>query len=125
MTREQIAQALTDEVLRAFLFDVNDGLHPALMGSYVVALRELVVAALASPPAETPGWRPTSDEWIVIHDALAEAQGEALNKADMWVGRVREPRYRREAAELESVRQKVNALIDAPHTPTPTPSEPI
>jgi hypothetical protein len=55
----------------------------------------------------------TSEDWDVIEDGLSGLQGEADHQADMWRGRGREARYKREAQQAQDVLTKVQALRSA------------
>lgn len=52
----------------------------------------------------------TSDDWDHIEDGLEGLAGEADTQAEMWRGRSRHDRYRRDAERARAVLAKVQAI---------------
>ena len=59
----------------------------------------------------------TEYERVVIHDALADVEAEALRQAENWTGRSREENYRITAAGAKALREKWAALSAIGDTP--------
>jgi hypothetical protein len=49
----------------------------------------------------------TDEEWDEVQDALSVVEAAALDDARMWVGRVREGRYMREADAAKALWNKI------------------
>jgi hypothetical protein len=87
----------------------------------------LVPVPALAPPHPAPML--TADEWDLVLDALGTEEALAREQQEMWKGRRREARYRREADEAASVRVKLSEALAAsslaPAPPLPPRVKPM